>query len=116
MKKKYQKILNNLEIIKLITSSKPKFRITLIKNLNKESIICLLEIILNTLKGNIKLNKTLRQYLTKFKSNLRNLAKKFKIKSQIHSKRKQLIKLGLVLVVICKNFLKSSALSKIQKC
>lgn len=83
---------------------------SIIKNSNKKVIKLILEIIKNTLKGNIPINKRKKQKLGRYKSVLRGL---FKNKKNINKKRQTIQKILKVVVTILKNFFSSLLWKKI---
>lgn len=78
---------------------------SIIKNANKKVIKLILEIIKNTLKGNIHINKRKIKKLIRYKSVLRGL---FKNKKNINKKRKTLLKILKIVKSVLKNFFSST--------
>ena len=90
-----------LWFVNLTQPSSDIFKI-IIKYCNKTVISGILEIILNTLVGNIPVSEKLKQHLIQSKKSLRNVVKR---PININSKRKQLIRLQDPVQKILQNFL-----------
>jgi hypothetical protein len=69
-------IRNNSDFLRILATSKDKQKKALLKTCSDNNIKAISEIALNTLSGNIKLTKTKKDRLRRFKSALRTLAKK----------------------------------------
>lgn len=74
----------------------------IVKKCNKEIIKIILEIILNTLVGNVPVDEKLKQKLSYYKEQLRNVVKK---PIKINSKRNLLIRLQIPVQKVLKNFM-----------
>ena len=64
------------ETLKVLASSKPSVAKAIIESGDKDLILCLTEIALNVLKGNVPLNSLEKAKLCKHKTALRTLVKK----------------------------------------
>jgi len=90
--KEFKNIEENKKILDLLGASetKPRYQKAIINSADKSLIKAICESALNLLNGNIPLDKDLKENLRKFKSHLRNLVKKAKLKE----KKKFLIQKG----------------------
>lgn len=84
----------------------------IIKYSNKKIIKLILEIIKNTINGNIEIKKEKITKLKRYKSVIRGL---FKNKKNINKKRKTLIKIFKIIKIILKNFFISNIWKNISK-
>lgn len=73
----------------------------LIKHSSTDACMSLLEIVLNTLNGNIPISKHFKTKLEKFKKSLRKLINP---KISVLAKRKTLLKIHKIIKLIVKNF------------
>lgn len=73
----------------------------LLKDSTTEECLSIIEIILNTINGNISVSKNLKSKLKKYKKILRNLVNP---KISLQTKRKTLFKIHKTLKLILKNF------------
>lgn len=82
---------NNIDHLKVLVKSDKKLFRAILKDCDKNLIICLCECILNCLNGNIKLEPECIERLSKYKTTLRSLIRKHQ---SIKSKKKLLIQHG----------------------
>jgi hypothetical protein len=85
-----EKLKNNLNKLKVLSSCNKKKRITILRDGDSNLILCLCECILNTLNGNIKYPPQIFKKLKSIKYILRKINKLKKIKE----KKKILIQKG----------------------
>lgn len=69
-------IESEVDMLKIISKCKNKYRKAIIKSADRKLISAICECILNSLKGNVKIDPKTRQYLYKYKNVLRKLVSK----------------------------------------
>ena len=72
----FDRLGRHAETIKLLSTAKPSVARAIIESGDKDLILCLTEIALNVLKGNVPLNPREKAKLCKHKTALRTLVKK----------------------------------------
>lgn len=98
---KIHRIQKNNCFLVVLLKAKTGLTKYLLKNCSTDVCLSLLEIILNTVNGNIPISKQLKAKLKKYKKTLRNLINP---KISVQSKRKTLTKIFKVIKSILKNF------------
>lgn len=114
MRHQFNKLVANKFILLTLSDKQTPYKTKqkIVKTLEKESINQILEILTNTLNGNIPLEKTKKQKLSKYKTVLRTLVSK---KNYNLKKKKKLISGVLkVIVSILHNFFTSPVWDFIQ--
>lgn len=107
-----QKLLcKNLDFISLISRVDSVFRNKLIQTASNEAIHTILDIIVNTLSGNIPMHQDLKAKLEKQKNILRFINNK--TDKRIKVIRQKLLLIGKVVAQICENFLSSEAFEQL---
>lgn len=107
-----QKLLcKNLDFISLISRVDSVFRNKLILTANNESIHTILDIIVNTLNGNILMPQNLKAKLEKQKSILRFINNK--TDKRIKVIRQKLLLIRKEVALICENFLSSEVFEQL---
>lgn len=107
MYKRSDLLVKNLETIYLISKANEDFRKQIFLNAEKNAIYCILDIIINTLNGNIPMNNKLKKNLSKEKTTLRFIYNKRDKRLSVI--RKKLISIGRQIALICENFLESES-------
>lgn len=69
-----ERLKRNLDFIKVLANAKPRQRKAIVHTADKDLILCLCEIILNLLTGNVKVPDKIIDQLRKHKDCLRTLA------------------------------------------
>lgn len=69
-----QRLKQNITYIDVLSKAKPKQRVAILQNADKELILCLCECALNILNGNVPLKQHDFDKLRKHQTQLRNLA------------------------------------------
>ena len=91
-----EKIIKNLNKLKILSCCKKKIKDNLIKKGDREFLLAIEECVINTLNGNINLSKKEKSQLIKFKYSLRRLIREKSLKG----KKKILIQQGGFLQVL----------------
>jgi hypothetical protein len=86
-----KRIAENKDLILALSKAKPKLRNAILLNSNTEFIKSILEIIMNTIHGNVNICEKIKKKLKKYKSYLRELTKRH---FSFSKKRKILIQHG----------------------
>lgn len=107
----HQLICKNLDFISLISRADSVFRNTLISSANKEKIQAILDIIVNTLNGNIPMTQSFKVKIEKEKYILRFINNK--TDKRITVIRKKLLSIGREVALICENFLNSEVVEQL---
>lgn len=84
------RLRNNAELLTFLCSCQPKTSKVILKSAPPELINCISEICLNILKGNVDINANRKKVLGRYKSIIRQLAKR----STRQSTKKKLIQKG----------------------
>jgi hypothetical protein len=92
----FSNIESELEVLKLISKCKDKYRSAILKNADKKLINAICECVFNMLKGNLKVDENTKANLYKYKNILRKLVQK----SSLKTKRKILQQKGGFLQVL----------------
>lgn len=103
----------NLNLLTIFLTANPKTKELIIQKTNNEFIYLLLEIILNTLNGNIPIEKTIIKKLNSFKFILRTLC--YNQQKSLNYIKKELIKIIKVVEIICANFISSKIYKSVQQ-
>jgi hypothetical protein len=82
---------NKFYLLLLADCKSKKFKRTLLENCGTDALKAILEIVLNVMKGNVKVSEKVRRKLKKYKSSLRKLICP---QLSLKSKRKVLIQSG----------------------
>lgn len=77
-----EKLEKNLNVLKTLSCCKRKKRISIIKNGKRDLIKSIDECILNTLNGNVQLDKKVKDKLKRYKYSLRKILRKKKLKDK----------------------------------
>ena len=77
-------------LLKVLSKADPRLNAILLKGADKELISCLSDCALNVLNGNVRLTKTHKSKLSRYKKGLRHLAKR----NTSGKKRKQILQTG----------------------
>ena len=70
-----KKVIDNLDVLKVLSKANKKLRCAIIRNGNCDLINALVECVVNVLHGNVNLSEQDRKNLAKFRFQLRKLAK-----------------------------------------
>lgn len=108
-----QKLKTHQYLLQTFLQSNLKLRKAILNNCNSDFIKTILEIILNTLKGNLKLKKNCKSKLKKHKKILRHLI--YSKRTGIPYKRSILVQRGSSFIPIILSALVSSVIGKFLK-
>lgn len=79
---KFDRIKNNLELLKVVSKCKKNLRCDIIKKGSKDFILSICELVDNLLRNNIKLSKSEYEKMYKYKPTLRKIVKKSPLKQK----------------------------------
>ena len=71
-----KRIRSNYSTLKLLEKAKPELRNAIISKCGPDLLRCISEVALNVLKGNVKIKKSSKRTLKKFKDTIRKVANK----------------------------------------
>jgi hypothetical protein len=87
---KYSNVLAHKHLLEELSNKNSKYRITILKKADPKLILAICEVIYNILEGNVPLNRSEKEILSKDKKILRKLVEK----NKITYKKKLLIQKG----------------------
>ena len=93
-----KRVKRNLPLLKVLCGAKPGLIKAVLKGASPDLISALSECSLNVLKGNVRLTPTQKKRLTKYKTNLRLLAKR----GTAQKRRRQILQKGGFLPLLLK--------------
>jgi hypothetical protein len=70
------RVIENKDLLHVLSKANPKLRNAILLNSNDDFIKAVLEIIMNTINGNVKICDKIKKKLKKYKSYLRELSKR----------------------------------------